>query len=58
VNSPSFLADVDVFSAARTVTILFTSYVDFFLSKSLVPGRKIGRERRVLAFPSDALLTW
>ena len=57
VNSPSLLTDVDIFSAARTVTILFASYVDFFLSKSLVPGRKIGGERRVLAFPSDALLT-
>jgi hypothetical protein len=53
-----FLADVDVFSAARTVTILFTSYADFFLTISLVPARKIGREGRVLVFPSDALSTW
>ena len=40
------------------MTILFTSDVDFFLAKSLVARRKIGRVGRVLAFPSDALLTW
>lgn len=49
-------AYVDVFSAAfvRTVTILSSSYVDFFLAESLVPRRKIGGVRRVFVFPSDA----
>jgi hypothetical protein len=39
------------------VTILFTSDMNFFLTK-IVPGRKIGGERRVLTFPSDALVLW
>jgi len=35
---------------------LFTSDMDFFLTK-VVLGRKVGGKRRVLAFPSDALLS-
>jgi hypothetical protein len=52
------LSDVDILSAARTVTILFTSDVDLFLAKSLFfsSGRKIGGVRGELVFPSDALL--
>lgn len=53
----SFLADVDIFPAARTVVMfLFTSDVDLFL-ELLVAGREIGGERG-LTFPSDALLLW
>lgn len=58
VSWSSFLADVEIFSAARTETILFTSDTDFFLAITLVPRRKIGGERGVLSFPSDALLAW
>jgi len=58
VVGSSILTDVDIFSAARTVvTILFASYVNFFLTELLVARRKIGLERRVLTFPSDALLS-
>jgi len=53
----SFLADVNIFPAARTVVMfLFTSDVDLFL-ELLVAGREIGGERG-LTFPSDALLLW
>jgi len=52
----AFFLNVDILSAARTVvTILFTSDMNFFLAK-IVPWRKIGGERRVLTFPSDALV--
>lgn len=56
-NVPSLVADVDVFSAARTVvTLLFTGDMDYFLSLVfLVAGRrKVGSVRRVLTVPSDA----
>lgn len=58
----SFFADVDVFSAARTVvTILFTSDVNFFLLVVLAAGtgtrRKAGFEGGMFPFPSDALLS-
>jgi hypothetical protein len=47
---------VDVFSSARTVvTILLTSYMNFFLAKLLVSGRETGRDG--VTFPSDALLS-
>jgi len=52
----AFFSKVDILSAARTVvTILFTSYVDFFLAKVVAGRRKVGFERRILTFPSDAL---
>lgn len=61
-NSPAFfLADVDIFSAARTVVSFFlASDMDFLLLKFwLLHGWwKSGRERRVFTFPSDALLSW
>jgi len=49
---PSFVVDIDIFSTARTVTILLTSYMDFFGAKLLVSGRKIGRDGIIV--PSDA----
>jgi len=52
----AFFTNVDILSAARTVvTFLFTSYVDFFLAKVVAGRRKVGFERRILTFPSDAL---
>lgn len=54
----AFFPDVDILSAARTVVmILFTSYVDLFLTK-IVLCWKTGGEGRVLTFPSDALALW
>jgi hypothetical protein len=62
VNSPhSLLSHGDIFSAARTVVTFFlASDMNFLLLLIvlLVPGRKSGRERRGLTFPSDALLSW
>jgi hypothetical protein len=56
---PAFLSQVNILSAARTVvTILFTSDVDLFLLVLLAgTRRKVGGDRRVLTFPSDALLS-
>jgi len=52
----SLVADVDFFPAARTVaTIFFPGDVDFFLP--LVVARSPGGKRRILTFPSDALLS-
>jgi hypothetical protein len=48
----SFVVDIDVFSTARTVTILLTSYMNFFGAKLLVSWRKIGRDG--ISVPSDA----
>lgn len=59
-RSSFFLADVDIFSAARTVVSFFLACdVDYFLLLEflLVPGRKSG-SGRVFTFPSDALLGW
>lgn len=53
--------NVDILSAARTVVTFFlASDMNFLLLLIvlLVPGGKSGRERRVLTFPSDALLSW
>jgi len=62
VFGSSFFADVNIFSAARTVvTILFTSYMDLFLSVLAGGGtrRKVGGDRRVVfTFPSDALVVF
>jgi hypothetical protein len=39
------------------VAVLFASDVDLFLTKLTVLGREVGGDRRrVLTFPSDALL--
>jgi hypothetical protein len=56
VFGSALLADVDILSAARTVvTILLTSYMNFFLAKLVVSGRETGRDG--VTFPSDALLS-
>jgi len=55
----SLFADVDIFSAARTVlAIFFTSDMDLFLSELAGTRRErgVGGDRRVFTFPSDALL--
>lgn len=59
IDVPSLVADIDIFSAARTVVMfLFAMDVDLLL-ELLVAGREIGLCReRVLTFPSDALLLW
>lgn len=56
LGSAVLLANVNFFSSARTVvTILLTSYMNLFLHKLVVAGRKIGRDGET--FPSDALLS-
>jgi hypothetical protein len=54
----SFFSRVDLFPVARTVvTVFFTGYTDLFLFVLLASRRKVGGERRVVTFPSDALLS-
>lgn len=48
----ALVVNVDLFSAARTVTILLTSYMDFFRAKLLGSWRKVGRDGIIV--PSDA----
>lgn len=54
----SLFSDVEVFLAARTVVSVFLADMDLFLTelRFLFEG-EVGGERRVLPFPSDALLS-
>lgn len=45
-------------TARTAVTIFFASDSNLFLSIDLIPSRKVGGERRVVTFPSGALLFW
>jgi len=53
----SLFSDIEVFLAARTVVSVFLTDMDLFLSElGFLFVREGGGERRVLPFPSDALL--